>query len=310
MKRILSILISLIMLILLVPAGVFAEGEAPTKLKAYSGYKRVTLEWTKSDAPKYLIKRANAKKPDAWTVLAKDVTANKYVDKTAKQDVNYLYRVYANDENGKYAEAKGRTFWQIHYSFRFRTKRVLKSHTGGKKKATFKRNTKKEAIDYRKGKYVFMHKGRQYHVLRISTYKQKVSHMDNKGKHSEREATDFVNQKGLKSNTKYLIFVNTYTQHEYIFKGKKGKWKCIKNCPIATGRASSPTGTGLTRIKQKDPVEHGLPYWSVCGVFSIHGLPSGAKVNYPTSGACVRNYNKNAQWIYKNCKIGTAVFVY
>jgi len=131
-----------------------------------------------------------------------------------------------------------------------------------------------------------------------------------KSKHSTREATDFVNQKGLKSKTKYLIFVNTYTQQEYIFKGKKGKWKCLYSWPISTGRPSTPTGTGLTKIKQKDPSEHGLPHWSVCGVFSIHGLPSGAKVNYPTSGACVRNYNKNAKWIYKNCKIGTAVFVY
>lgn len=318
-KRIIAVTLTIIMGILSLTTGVFANGEeaaaAPTNLKAYSGYNRVTLEWTKSNAKTYVIQRAvikrgsSSRKLEGFSTIGNS-SSNSFVDKKAAQDTLYVYRVYADSVGGNYAEIEGRSFWKIHYSFKFRTKRTLTSHTGGKVKATFKKNTKKEAIDFKSGRYVFMYKGRKYYVRRISTYKQKISSMDNKNKHSVREATDFVNQKGLKSRTKNLIFINTYTQQEYIFKGKKGKWVCIKSWPISTGRPSTPTGTGLTRIKRKWPSANGIPYWNALTNFSIHGLPSGAPINFPSSGACVRNYNKNAKWIYKNCKIGTAVMIY
>lgn len=327
-KKILALILMTALCLVCGPAEVFAAGsdssetavsvEAPSQLKAYSGYKRVTLEWPKAEgASKYVIYRAEkgGKLKKIKTVSGSTV---KYVNKV-KVDKKYTYKIYSLDADGNrsttYAKCKGEAFRQIHYKISFRARRTLTSTNKGQKKKTFKRDYRTTAIDFRNGKYVFNAKcsdgtTRQFHIPRIAAYKQKVSQINTDTNYSPREARDFVNQVGLGSGTQYLIFVNTYTQHEYVFKGKKGKWKLQWHDDIATGRASTPTQTGKTHISAKSPVENGLKYWSMCKVFSIHGLPGGAKVNYPTSGACVRNYNDRAEWVYYNCKKGTTVYVY
>lgn len=286
---------------------------APKKLKAYAGFKRVTLEWSKvAGAKSYVIYRKDGKGAKFKKIKTVKASKRKYVDKV-KLDVKYTYKVYSKNKNGKSkkaAKVTGAAFWKIHYKISFAVGRTLTSTTGGHKRARFKAGFRTTAIDFRNGQYVFVYKGREYKISRIATYKQKVSQIAPDKTYSVREARDFVTQAKLKSRTKYLIFVNTYTQHEYVFEGKKGNWKLLWHDDIATGRASTPTQTGLTHINSKSYVENGLKWWSCCKVFSIHGLPGGAKVNYPTSGACVRNYDVHAKWVYDNCPIGTAVFVF
>ena len=284
---------------------------APSKVTAYSSLKKVKLEWTEvPEATSYVIYRKTGKDGEYIKRTTVQAPKHNFTD-NVEIDKKYTYRVYAQNKNGiseKYASTKGEAFRKIHYKITFAHSKTLTSNKH--KRTRFKVGFKASAIDYKNGQYIFKYKGHEYKISRILAQKQKVSQISPDKMYSVKEVKDFINEAKLTSRTKYLIFVSTYTQHEYVFKGKKGNWKLVWHDDIATGRASTPTPTGLTRIESKYPKENGLKYWSCCYVFSIHGLPRGAKVNYPTSGACVRNYDKRAKWVYDNCPIGTAVYVY
>ena len=134
------------------------------------------------------------------------------------------------------------------------------------------------------------------------------------------EAEQYVNDRGIKkATTNYMIWVNLFSQKEYIFKKVGGSWKILNgvdNKPMAalqvsTGRATMPTATGSTKINRKLKSQHGTPLWNVTKYFSIHGVQkSWPTPGWPESGACARNLMPNAKWIYKNIPKYTRVFVH
>ena len=125
-------------------------------------------------------------------------------------------------------------------------------------------------------------------------------------------AESFVNGSGQSSRTGYLIWVSTYTQHLYVFRGSRGNWKLIKDWECSTGDPSSPTPTGFGKaINGYKSHDDRIPYWcNFQTANSIHGHRSSYTFGSPQSNGCVRNYNENAKWIYYNCDIGTAVIIY
>ena len=163
-----------------------------------------------------------------------------------------------------------------------------------------------------RGAYEVPHKGKYYRFARWRVSSPQIAQYSKTRRYVAAEAEYFVNKLGITSNTSKLIWVNTYTQRLYIFKGSKGKWKCVKSSwLVATGKPSTPTPSRKTRIVQKDIENHGLPYWSVCSAnFSLHGRDSSWNVGYPASSACVRNTNGHAEWIFDNCGLGTGVYVF
>ena len=196
-------------------------------------------------------------------------------------------------------------------SITFGTSRTLTSHTGGSVSAYFAKGTTVTATGYTNGKYIFYYNGRQYQVLRASISSASVKQLNTSKTYTATEATSYVNRMGLSSSTSYLIWVNTYTQKEYVFKGSKGHWTLVQGpWLIASGKPSSPTSTGMTKIVDR-MVSNGAPYWNVTYWFSLHG---NAKVwgalGYPKSGACVRNTNEHAKWIFYNTPMYTAVYVF
>lgn len=196
-------------------------------------------------------------------------------------------------------------------SITFGTSRTLTSHTGGSVSAYFAKGTTVVATGYTNGKYIFYYNGRQYQVLRASISSASVKQLNTSRTYSAAEATSYVNRMGLSSSTSYLIWVNTYTQKEYIFKGYTGHWTLVQGpWLIASGKPSSPTSTGMTKIVDRMR-SNGAPFWNVTYWFSIHGNARvwGA-LGYPKSGACVRNTNEHAQWIYYNTPMYTAVYVF
>ena len=281
--------------------------------QALSSAGAVILKWKKVPrATSYVITRTgggSAKK--TWTIKDGKLSVT---DDTVAQDKNYKYTIRAKKESfptsRKAAKVNGDAVRTMHYTIQFGTTRTLTSHTGGSVPATFSAGTIVTATGYTNGKYIFWYNGREYQVMRASISSASVKQIDTSRTYSTAEATSFVHRMGLSSRTKYLIWVNVYTQHEYVFQGEKGNWKLLWDDEIATGRPTTPTPIGLTHIESKDPEEHGLKYWSCCYSFSIHSIPYGAPVNYPTSGACVRNYDHRAKWVYDNCKIGTAVYIF
>ena len=283
-----------------------------SNFKAYSSNKAVVLKWSKvPGATGYRITYTGNGKTGKKTYGQKATSCSIPV----AQDKSYSFRIIATGKNGARSQTsalvKGEAVRTMHIRFSFKKTRTLTSHSGGRVKAKFKAGTKKTATGFKKGCYVFKHKGRTYHVTRISTTNNYVSQIRKSKRYDNAEAEYFVNKKGLKSKTSRLIWVNTYTQKLYVFKGGKGKWKCIVGgWEVSTGKASTPTQTGLTKIRQKVLMNEGLPYWSVCSVFSLHGKYPEWTLGTPQSHGCVRNTNEHAQWLYTNCKKGTAVYIF
>ena len=132
--------------------------------------------------------------------------------------------------------------------------------------------------------------------------------------YSVEEKEKFVNDKGLSSGTKYLIWVSQYTQRVNFFVKENGRWKYVKNYRCSSGKASTPTAVGDYKIHKKMRSRHGIPYWtSFYSNMSIHTKPTwkSAKVlGSPKSGGCVRVEKPNAYWVYKNIGKGTRLITY
>lgn len=285
-------------------------------LKAYATYKAVLLKWSEiSGATGYVIKKsANQDGVYETVAVVNSPSTTEYVDKVAEdEEFYYVVCPYSGSAESIITQSNVVHCGAIKVmkiKFTFATTRKLTSHTGGSVTHTFKKGYTTDANGFADGKYHFMYGGRTYYVTRISTKNHKISSISKKNNYLDEEALDYVNRRGLKSSTKYLIWVNTYTQQEYIFKGSKGKWNLKYNWEISTGAADTPTKVGVTKIKKKLYERHNLHYWNMCSQFSIHNKANSWKLGYPRSGGCVRNTTDHAKWIYNNCPIGTAVCIY
>lgn len=289
--------------------------------EALSTYNGVILKWKSvKNATGYTIKWKSGKK-SGKIKISKGKTV-KYLHKLPEslRTKKIKYTIVADRKgygsSAKKAEATGEAIRTMHISFYLNSTRSLTSHDKAKKTTVFQKGTKLDAQGYEGGRYVFKYKGHTYYVKRWSASGQKYSQLDTDKTYTKEEAESYVNRRGLKSATDTLIWVNTYTQKLYLFKGSKGKWKLHKGpWDVCTGKSTTPTSTGLTRVRSKtrgchDPFPQ-TPWWCVCAEFSIHGkAPYYPPMGQPASNGCVRNWSKNAYWMYCNVPINTAVFIY
>ena len=224
----------------------------------------------------------------------------------------------------------------------FKSSASLTSHDGKSKTRTFKGGQTIIAQGFGGGKYKFWYKGNYFYASYVRVHNCTPKFQKNEdnivgkaghytGKWAKQDyaadgsksyngikyydktsAEAFVNRYGKSSKTKYLIWVSTYQQHLYIFKGSKGKWKLYKDWECSTGAAKSPTPTGFDKAIQDKWRNHsGIDYWSPFQhTNSIHGQRSYYVFGKPQSNGCVRNFDQNAKWLYYNCAIGTGLIVY
>ena len=125
------------------------------------------------------------------------------------------------------------------------------------------------------------------------------------------------------SATEYLIMVD----YEYcvigVFKGSVGNWTPVYYWDCGPGKYSTPTVRGEFTINSKGLYFYSGSakcwYWSEFynGEYAIHSVlysPSGyltdGRVGMHVSHGCVRVAYDNAYWVYKNCPLGTKVYVY
>ena len=195
--------------------------------------------------------------------------------------------------------------------FTFSENRTLTSYTGGSVTTNFSRGYTTTCTGFENGRYQFYYQGRMYYVNRLSTTNQSIVSSAFDKTYSGTTATNYVNSLGISSSTNYLIWVNTYTQKMYIFYGSRGNWRLVQGpWVVSTGKPTTMTSTGLAQIRQKDYYDRNLYYWNVVSYFSIHGKVSEWVLGYPRSDGCVRNTDDHASYVYYNCPIGTAVYVY
>lgn len=298
-------------------------------LKSHPSYNAVVLDWDKDDvADHYVVYRGTKK----VATVTNDGNTSKYDEDRVLYEVKkleefkkYTFKVVpyydeTSDEDaaGEMAKVKDQPVRPISYNLKIKQSvpyGTLKRKNGkGPKSVSLKAGETIKAVGFNSGKYVFEYEGAVFNIVkqRISgvscTYSKDITY-------DKISAEAYVNGKGLKSPTKQLIWVNTYTQELYIFKGSKGKWKLNKHWPVSTGKASSPTPTGNDGIKEvwkKLSTRHNLKWWTCFSTMNaFHGLFDSwrKKLGNPASGGCIRNEVKNAKWIYDNIKYKTTVLI-
>ena len=117
------------------------------------------------------------------------------------------------------------------------------------------------------------------------------------------------------SNTDYFLWLNTHGLHLYIFKrSAAGRWKVLYKFPVAIGRPSNQTPSGLWILDTKQYIDdHGSFYVLYCTFFTGYNTNSIHSQCYPVqqdpliegyygSAGCVRCDLKYAKFVYENCE--------
>ena len=288
-------------------------------LTALSSCESVYLRWTSpvTEGVTYSV-NANGEIKPVTVVNKGSYLECKVNDLDAKIDcrtgkyTNYTFTVNAANESGTAsAMVTGAPVRTIGYKIKVKASGTLKSHNSIKGSMKVKAGQYIYAYGFGcGGKYLLKDKKGSLFFCNFTRTSTRSCVYSKKKNYTDEEATLFVNDAGLYSNNGYLVWVNTYTQHIYLFQGSTGNWtldhpdKVSAEC--ATGKASSPSPTsaanfGRQTIWKKLKSRHGVPYWSCYSdINAIHAKRSGWKMGKPASNGCVRNLKKNAEKVYKH----------
>ena len=163
----------------------------------------------------------------------------------------------------------------------------------------------------------------------------------NHGKYSTAPAAD-VKKKAqtVQTDTEYVIMADLrYGKMAlFVYKGKRGKRKIVKKAPCSSaanipGTRTTRTPAGAHKIRWKtdrlvytNSEGKRWQYWAcsmTSGGWGIHSLTYhtharyrydrvyllGGKLGAHNSPMCIRTENKLAEYIYKNCRTGTTIYV-
>ena len=145
----------------------------------------------------------------------------------------------------------------------------------------------------------------------------------NNDKMTQEEIENYVNSKGLKSDTSYLVWVNIDRQLTHVFLGEEGNWRLHKTMLSATGKNISPTIKGIFKIQDRgewfytERLNSGAKYWvRFNGPYLFHSLPMDRQKNIidntlgkRVSSGCIRLSLEDSKWFYDHIKEGSTVFV-
>ena len=272
--------------------------KAPEKLKTYSAFRSVALEWDPSKSADYYIVYRDGKKLAKVSKTSHPYDSKKkigYIDKKGfsdgyKED-DHTYYVKAVNSAGKSVRSEkveDTCTRPMYVNCRFNQTKALTSHDKYNKTHTFRPGDVIHSYYYIRGYYYFYYNvgGKdclfRTHYSRVGGFDAKYTEKFN---YSKKEAEYFVNslakkyQKSYGKGKKTLIWVNLYTQHIYVFKGSPGKWRIndsirskydekaiYKDWEIASGKASTPSPGGIelkykgkySNIYKKDPTFKGV----------------------------------------------------
>ena len=108
------------------------------------------------------------------------------------------------------------------------------------------------------------------------------------------------------------IRVNVSIQHGFFMDGERE----LMNFSVCSGKKSTPTPTGHYRVIEKDRNHRSNLYNNASMPFYLRltldgvGMHQGAMAGYPASHGCIRLGYTTAQHLFKECGVGTPVFVY
>lgn len=133
-----------------------------------------------------------------------------------------------------------------------------------------------------------------------------------------------INQMGIGSPTKYLIYVNLSSQKVFVYSGKTNKWSLEKTMPCSSGIEGYETPKGVFDITDRgdwffsDKYNDGAKYWvQFKGNYLFHSLPfkddkstiTDYTLGKAASHGCIRLSVEDAKWIYDNISDKTKVII-
>ncbi|HEY9062799.1 MAG TPA: S-layer homology domain-containing protein [Pseudobacteroides sp.] len=133
----------------------------------------------------------------------------------------------------------------------------------------------------------------------------------------------FVNYKGFKSNSPYLVWIDIDRQLTYVLSGSQGNWKLNRTILCATGRNDAPTIRGTYTISRRGNwfyyprYKSGAKYWvEFNGDYLFHSVTFDASGNIKddtlgkrASSGCVRMSVEDSSWFYNYIPKDTTVWV-
>lgn len=299
-----------------------------TGLSGIDGEKSAILTWSKAAyADSYAVYRYNTSKK-TWDVVKNGITQLTYTDNKLTAGKKYQYRVAGVNANGTGAlsatitvsvkKTPGTKVRSIGYKATVKSRAPLFATKKSSKKLRYlKKGTKVTTTDYGSGRYEIKIGGKTYWISK-DRLKFRASIWTTKD-YSTKVKEDFVNKKGYKSPSKYLIWISQYTQKVIIYEGSKGKWKMIRSAKCATGTHLHMTPKGVFKVGKKEkgwfykttyekPIVHFKSQNSFHSrIKNYKGGYADATIGRPRSKGCVRLYDEDINFIYKKCPKGTTV---
>ena len=288
------------------------------------GYKAIYLFWDRvKDADGYIIsQKINGEYKAIATVKNRTKGRMSYKVKGMQERVKYRFKVNAfyydkTRKDGKFLSTgvfvNGSTIREMAYRLNVKTTTSIRPKGGSGKYLKIRNGDLIDATKFTAGRYAVIKDGNVYYIPK--TYVRKATAIySEKANYTVFSAEEFINDKQIDSKTGILMWVSTYTQHTYMFKGSKGKWKCVDHWECATGQASSPTPTGISGIKRihdKISYRNGLRWWSpFSSMNSFHSMRSSWVTGAPASNGCVRTPTDKCKKVYEYAPIGTTVLVF
>ena len=316
-----------------------AVPEAPTGLAGNNNNGATTLTWYAGGlANGYVVYRYNYSK-NRYDEIGR-TTATSFTDQgagdTDKQ--KYAVRSYRTEDNvnflysatfpevlvyGDKTVSAAKSVRPIYYSAKITRKTGLyeKFRQDETKQGMIKPG-KKVTIIYRRWKQSLVsYEGKKYYIYNGAMRVNGQSYTKNDYTTQAKEY--YVNSKGYKSSSKYLIWISTYTQRVNVFEGSKGNWKLIRSEKCVTGKMSTYTPLGEFKVSKKKYAHYyGRNFYKYLTYFrgdnKMHTRPArrkggkylNATMGKPLSNGCVRLTDSLAKWVYNNVPKKATVLVY
>ena len=270
--------------------------------------------------------------------LAK-VTTNSYVHKGEGKKGKYKYMVKTyREDNGQMAVSKNgveklvfgaddianikTTVHPMYYSATInQSTRLYNSFSAEEKCGTISPGERVTVLYRRSGRCTIKRKDGSVVYIKTSALNFTAEHYTSNDYTTEQKEL-FVNSQGYSSKTKYLIWMNTYTQRVNIFEGSKGNWKLIRNSICASGAIDTPTPPGLKSLYEKQKThKYAHSHYDYLSKFQSEncfhtrikyysGGYVDSRLGRPLSHGCVRMKDNDATYIYNNMPLKTTVLIY
>lgn len=305
-----------------------------TGLRATPSHNQVILSWgapANAAATGYDVYRFTN---NTWQKL-KSVTTTSYTETVVNGTYRYAVRSYRTGKNGtKYSAAPGvqtsinlvdscgNSVKMMYFSGRLKsTAPYFKKAFDKKKAGKLKKGTKiKKTLDFQNkrflcqlsnGKKVWISKDRMNFSKQHYTKKDYTAHVK----------TSYVNAKGYKSSTNYLVWTSLYTQRVNIYRGSKGNWTLIRSGRCSSGKSKTFTPMGVFKVGKKEKgwfyrAYYVKPVVHFSGKNSFHSrlYKNGKKrrmydgtMGKPGSHGCIRLMDSDINFLYKSVPKGSTV---